>query len=303
MASVLLSPSRPSVGVSSLKDVVELNKTLCLWEGTNQHSYVNASFPTYSQSDKLKKQQDNDQIINGIFTGECDVGLMGKTSFDLFERDEILNADCLLTRVGAILEYIPAGFVTKIDTGSKCTSLISYVLDLHMTEMKDDGFFERAWEQIYKTKGYHTCNAENVPEEDMLTEPLHLNDMGGIFMLHGIACGLSVIIALLLKLWHRWVSGVSDEEGRTDRVSGVSDKEGRTDTSSDLKPRNHKRLWRVDSHMLIRSRRVLNTFRRNIAANDAQKEKYNQRRSIWSPTLATSPEFLLDGSDKSPEDG
>ena len=290
MASVLLSPSRPSVGgVSSLKDVVELNKTLCLWEGTNHDSYVNASFPAYAQSDKLKKQQDNDQIIKGILNGECDVGLMGKTPFDLFERDEILNADCLLTRVGAILDFIPAGFVTKIDTGSKCTSLISYVLDLHLTEMKDDGFFERAWEQIYKKKGFNTCNAGNVPEEDILSEPLHLTDMGGIFMLHGIACGLSVIIALLLKLWHRWVSGVSDEEGRTD-------------TSSDLKTSNHKRLWRVDSSLFLRSRRVLNTFRRSIAAKETQKEKYNQRHSMWSPTLATSPEFLLDGSDKSPED-
>jgi hypothetical protein len=47
--------------------------------------------------------------------------------------------------LGQVLKLVSAGFTTISDLSTLCTSLIQDVFNLHMLEMKEDGFVDRAW--------------------------------------------------------------------------------------------------------------------------------------------------------------
>ena len=121
-------------------------------------------------------------------------------SFRLFQRDD---EDC---KVGTVSEKtllsIQRSFALSVDAGTKCTFLISYVLDLYMSEMKKDGFCDAAWGEVMKS-GNRKCIAKQEsakfkwPIEEV--EPLTLeNFLSGILLVHGFAFCLSIAIAVVM---------------------------------------------------------------------------------------------------------
>lgn len=93
---------------------------------------------------------------------------------------------------------------TAVDTGgfpnAKCTSLISHVLDYHLTKMKAEGFIEQAFKSHLNKIGTIQCLERAGPDagggfED--TFALRLSDVSGIFILHGICTAAAVTIAVV----------------------------------------------------------------------------------------------------------
>lgn len=142
LASFLLTPPIPNISGNSLDDIVKMNQTLCVSNRTNHDAFITKQFPKYSdaKNKKVLRFDSNAEVITAIL----DAGLTGKALFELYQRDD---ETCKLVKVGKELKIINAGFATKVDNGSNCTSLISYVLDLHTSEMKNDGFYDRTWRQ------------------------------------------------------------------------------------------------------------------------------------------------------------
>jgi hypothetical protein len=204
MASFLLTRDVPSFAVSSLEDVIRLDKSVCLLGKSNHDDYMSRKHPSFTNIIRTNYES---ETFDGLLREDCDVALAGTDAFNVFQRQEIPidgtpDDRCKLVWVGRSLEITPSGFATTIDTGRFCTSLISYVLDLHMHEMKEDGFLGETREKFYEKLGPNQCvdtgTDQNSSEED--PDPLGMNDMFGIFSFHALCSVISVLLAFGLSL-------------------------------------------------------------------------------------------------------
>jgi len=132
----------------------------------------------------------------------CGVGLTNLGTFQLYQRNINMNPDCSLTTQKRVVQNLPNGFATAVDTGIWCTSLVSYVINLYLNEMIADGFVGTAWEAHLNRVSTHQCptdgvqkNSNSVDQQDE-TFSLSLADMAGIFVLHLAMIFLSVCFAL-----------------------------------------------------------------------------------------------------------
>ena len=151
---------------------------------------------------------------SGIFTGMrekwygasqgCGVGITNLGTFQLYQRNKDVNYDCSLTTQKRVVQNLPAGFATVVDTGIRCTSLVSYVLNLHMNEMIAEDFVAKAWSEHLNRISTTQCGGGGVDalsgvDNDIKDDgkvSLSLEDMAGIFILHMILTFLAIIFAL-----------------------------------------------------------------------------------------------------------
>jgi len=125
-----------------------------------------------------------------------------------------------------VIEVLPAGLATAIDTGLfyQCTSLISHVLDYHLTEMQDDGFLEQAWKTHLNKVGTIQCIRDTNPGRgDFLDETfsLTLQDVGGIFIVHAIMAGVAVGIATF-QFYQKAKNDAIDDSRTLGTVYGIT---------------------------------------------------------------------------------
>ena len=193
-----------------MEDIVRKGKSICIWGDAVHDDFLRKNYPTFSKSDKVVRKRGLFSVMEGLKNDDCDVAVTGKTYFDTSKNNEYLNKDCTFTWVGEYVQSIPAGMATAIDTGTYCTSLISYVLDLHMNEMKIEGGSgeESAYEKImdsFSMNKENTTEVCNVPGSKMRNSndllggesvSFGIADIGGISLVHAIASIISVSMAV-----------------------------------------------------------------------------------------------------------
>lgn len=83
--------------------------------------------------------------------------------------------------------------------GTLCTSLISHVIDLHLLEMKSEGFLDRAWEAHLQRTSDQKCinRLDNDGAIEDETYSLSIEEMAGIFIVHAILTAVAVAVALV----------------------------------------------------------------------------------------------------------
>ena len=215
MASFLITPNVAVFEANSLDEAVKFGKTLCVWEGTNHDTFITRMYPEYAGTTYgtlVKRKAGNEEILRGVAENECNLGMIGKTTFDLFQRDD---GECKLGRVGDDpIVTIHSSFATKMDVGKLCTSLISYVLDLHMSEMKDEGFFDAEWKKVLQQRTESMCSGQEgamsfFGESESIR--LEMKDMWGIFLLHAMASLVAFILSY--RSWCRDRSHTNADSG------------------------------------------------------------------------------------------
>ena len=80
-----------------------------------------------------------------------------------------------------------------------CTSLVSNVLDYHITSMIDDGFIEKAWKNHLSRHGTIECVQDSKSNgwfDEADTFSLTIVDVGGIFIVHVVLSLVSITIAI-----------------------------------------------------------------------------------------------------------
>jgi hypothetical protein len=218
-------------------EIVRKGKSICIWGNTVHDDFLRKNYPTFSKSDKVVRKRGLFSVMEGLKNDDCDVAVTGKTYFDTSKNNEYLNKDCTFTWVGEYVQSIPAGMATAIDTGTYCTSLISYVLDLHMNEMKIEG--GSGGKSVYeKIMDSYSMKRENVTDHEMCNKPeseinqintvfeddstsLSMKDTGGIFLFHAIASIASVCLALGQYILNRR-NGNIEQQG----LVGVASRQG-----------------------------------------------------------------------------
>lgn len=141
------------------------------------------------------------EVLNGLLDDECDIALIGKQPFEGFKRN---FTKCTIMPTGKSPGYIPASFVSKVDTGTLCTSLMASVLDLHMNEMDNDGFIQYLWNEHYDQIGNAKSDCNDSGAADENPDPLSMNDIFGIFAVHGICSAFSLFLAFFFRFYGRY---------------------------------------------------------------------------------------------------
>lgn len=194
LASFLVVENTSAVQLNSLEDAVRIRAPICVHKSSQTDETISSTFPN---AILIKKKTEGD-MYGGLRNGDCLVIATNAGSWAYWEKEATVNEDCALEWVGRIFRIFPAGFATKSDSGTLCTSLIRDVLNLHMLQMKEDGFLEEAWNQYLARMATVDCTLEDTAlDDDNEQQQLDIQNMAGVFVFH---FGLS-LVAIFLAAW------------------------------------------------------------------------------------------------------
>lgn len=261
MASFLVSPRIEVYRVSSIAAAVKQGASICVQGGGVIESILKDKYPDLKLVGKVGSEKIIfDSLRLPITEGGCHAAAHQFNTFRVYQRNKEVNYDCSISSEGRIVEPIPAGMATAIDTGIyQCTSLISHVLDYHLTAMISEGFMESAWQMHVNKIASIDCardldiQSSGGDQED--TFSLGLPDIGGIFILHFILA--FVAIALAMVQWYYYPSARGSQT--LSEVFGV--KQARTEI-----------IRRRESIQVSISRR-----RSTMNADSSQNQNQNER--------------------------
>jgi hypothetical protein len=190
LASFLVVENTPSVNINSIGDAVRLNYPLCVWSTTAEDTIVSGAYPQA----KIVRKTEYVDIYNGIRQADCRFAITAVSDWESYEQRSQVNGDCRLNWIGRVFKFVQTGFATKSDSGTLCTSLIRDVLDLHLKEMKEDGFLAREWSEFLNKEADTNCDVQEADRssEDDDSIRLSLQDMAGLFILHFALTAIAV---------------------------------------------------------------------------------------------------------------
>lgn len=191
-----------------------------------------------------------------------------------------MNGDCKLEWIGRPFESPQAGFAVRSDAGTLCTSLVRDALNVHLLGMLSDGTINRLWDKhINRTATVH-CNGggggsddgeengggedgrrlvrilksannaaaeaggNNDNEEFTDTTQLTIENMGGVFLLHGILTALSVLWALL-----QWLRVRRMQKKQQQQPQELTEVTSNDDLSSQPIKSKNTGFWSCDSNV------------------------------------------------------
>jgi len=192
LASFLVLRNTPSIRIETVNDAVRLDFRICVERGTTVELDLSNSFP----DSRVVPQQGEKAVYEGVRDGLCDFALVAVSSFEEFSLNKDVNGECKLTRFGQAFKVREGGFATNSDSGTLCTSLVRDVIDLHLVEMRDEGWLKDAWQRHATRIGTIRCDLDAEDEVDEDTIQLTLAGMSGTFLVHIMFTGFAVLFVV-----------------------------------------------------------------------------------------------------------
>jgi len=202
LASFLVFREKVEFSVNTLADALRQGIPVCLQRSSVMEDIVTNRYPKMV----VVRKETNEEIFEALhrdwYDGSegCGVALTNRGTFEVYQRNETFNGNCTLTTENRVVQNLPAGFATAVDTDIFCTSLVSSVMNLHLTQMTVDGFIRRAWENHLDKISTTTCSAAGSvagsdSEDELNNFSLSIEEMAGIFMLHLALAAVAVLFA------------------------------------------------------------------------------------------------------------
>ena len=238
LASFLVERRKPSGTIQSVQEAVIAHAPICLQADTALDDYISEKYPAAV----LIHRSSQRDVFASLRKDECVVAVVPQNSYDTYSRDEDVNGDCSLSWVGRVERFVPSGLTTAVDSGTLCTSLVTHVLDYHLLQIQTDGFLERAWESHLERVGTQNCVQEQgVSAEtngDSETFSLSIQDLAGIFIVHGILSSTALLVGVVKFFMKRRTPAKDDDVQRPSTVCAESGNEMEgsilVDTSSNV---------------------------------------------------------------------
>ncbi|KAI2504706.1 ionotropic glutamate receptor [Fragilaria crotonensis] len=204
MASFLVQRRAEVTSVSTIDDAVRQAVPVCVQRGAVIDEMLSKTNPDLI----LVRKDTEKEVFDGLKqswyggSGGCGLVLTNLGTFELYQSQKSSNADCSLTSEKRVILNMPAGFATAVDSGIMCTSLISYVMDYHLQQMKSDGFIDQAWQDHIARISTISCDTSASSQAGNVS--LTLKDMGGIFIAHALMTIMALSLAILQYLYAKF---------------------------------------------------------------------------------------------------
>ncbi|CAB9518315.1 receptor subunit 1 [Seminavis robusta] len=224
LASFFVIENAPSVEIQSIEEAIQARYPICIWGGTASAKYITDQYP---QAITVEVDNDNEDMFRAVRENKCAVGVTARATFELYRDQHSANPDCDVIWVGRVIRYSSGSFGVKADSGKLCTSLISDVINLHLTEMKADGFLDKAWNDHMAKSHDQDCAALSSSKSEDATASRSLNEMAGTFLIHLIFAVAAIILMIILRLFEKYQQR-SDESRKHFRQSVVTGRQRTT---------------------------------------------------------------------------
>lgn len=209
LASFLVSQGKTVVRISTLEEALLTSTPLCVQRGAVVDNILTEKHPEL----KLVRKSTEEDMFLGLSLdwygggGGCGALLTNLGTYDIYASQLSTNSDCSLGSDKRVLLNLPAGYATAVDTAIKCSSLVNYVMDLHLQEMRAEKFIQTAWDNHVAKGSTMQCNDPNAgtsasngaPKKDKNSSgsnSLSMKEMGGIFLAHFGLCLVAFMFAL-----------------------------------------------------------------------------------------------------------
>ncbi|CAJ1956913.1 unnamed protein product [Cylindrotheca closterium] len=202
LASYLVAEQRPLVLADTLQGVDEGRLPLCVRSGAAVYGQVSRAF----EGIDFRPQDSFDAVYESLRAGRCDLMASRKADFDAFKNDRFKNPNCSLEWVGRVQFINKGGPGTLVDTSNFCTSVIRHVLDVHLHEMISDGTIDFLWNtHLRNLDNIQLCGGTKLDDVEVVDPKysLQANDVGGVFVFHGVMILISFIVTLCESPWRR----------------------------------------------------------------------------------------------------
>ena len=201
LAGFLVSPRITVFNYGSIQNVLRQDAVVCVQGGAIIETSLKERYPGIRTVGFDSEQAIYEGLRLPIEQGGCDATAHQLNSFEIYENSKTVNSDCSLSSEKRVVDIFPAGMATVVDNGlDKCTSLVSHVLDYHLTAMVNDGFIQEAWNshlnRISSIECIQEVDTTGYFDDDIFG--LTVKDLAGIFLVHGV---LSVV-AVLWGIYH-----------------------------------------------------------------------------------------------------
>jgi len=280
---------------NTINDVLDEGKKICLWNGTAAQTYTEVLRDFYDL-EKLFVFKDNETALyEGAWKGDCFVALTTVQSWEINERKSAMNPGCALEKIGKkIGSGSEAGFATTGDYGVKCTSLVRDVLNIHLIEMKLDGWLKEKGDKFLESIPAQKCYAKEsvfIGNEGQAT----VFHMYSVFAFHWSLMS----IALLMAIWRRCSyadkkklmkvkkddSSITNERQQHDINSTIGmDKASQDDamiySSSLTHQESNRQLKATISQLRAEMNQKLNSIETKIEHNNNSSIEYGQRSDL-----------------------
>jgi Ligand-gated ion channel len=143
LANLFVEQGKAPVLIESIDQAIVLGIPICTYRNTNADILIRE---TYKNAIRVPKSSEL-EAYQALQTGECGLVAGYLDNWLTFQGNKQYNPTCQLQWIGRTVETIKSGFAVKADAGYKCTSLIRDVINLHLTELMDDGILANAWEK------------------------------------------------------------------------------------------------------------------------------------------------------------
>jgi hypothetical protein len=143
LASLFVEQGKGAMVIESIDQAVVLGIPICTWASTNADVLIREN---YKNAIRVPKSSEL-EAYQALQSGECGLVAGYLDNWLTFEGNKQYNPMCNLQWIGRTVETIKSGFAVKADAGHMCTSLIRDVINLHLTELIDEGLLVNAWER------------------------------------------------------------------------------------------------------------------------------------------------------------
>jgi hypothetical protein len=262
LASFLVVQNTPSLAISSVSDAVEARLSMCVKDSSVSDTLVSDAHPGAI----LVRKKIEDDIFFGVIRGECTLAITNVGTWDNYKDRSEVNPGCQIDWIGRVFKFIQAGFASLSDSGTLCSSLIKDVLNVHLTEMNEDGSIQQAWRRHLEETSDISCNSDTQDTNSDGSSQLSLQDMGGLFIIHYIV----TVLAICMAVFTRWNTRRKSKE--IPKLGTVED--GEEDANKDI-PLNSLSEYQKQNEQLMQ----LSNQMRDVQAtlNDLKRESDARR--------------------------
>lgn len=219
LASVMISKNQSIYPATSISEAQYRGISVCVTKGLAVATKLKEAYPNAN----IVEIEGFTSMYDHLLANKC--GLVADTvsRFEVSKLNGTLNPDCALEWVGRAVDISSSGPANIVDAGVYCTSLVGHIFEYYLKDMQHDGFLENAFERYVSSVTTHTCpeEAETSPDADESFK-LTMVDMGGIFICHGIACVLGLLVSFMQRYWGKRTIYRGSRMHGSERI-GVSD--------------------------------------------------------------------------------
>lgn len=191
--------------IRTLDDVVARGLVVCTHLGSTTHEYMNTNYPNANLVLKPGSRPNISELIDG-----CDLALTYNNLWEVAETQKEFNENCSLEKVGDVVSYSRAGFGTKVDDGTLCTSFIRNVLNLHLVEMRQDNTLSRITQRVLKQSQGEGCITDKGAEDNENAGQLTSRELAGTFLIPVITTGAAILVYFVTFCYRKAMKNQAD---------------------------------------------------------------------------------------------